>query len=40
VRADLLGRVGEAAQLYARVADERGIAGLACEKSYDALKGN
>lgn len=40
VRADLLGRVGEAAQLYARVADERGIAGLACEKSYDAVKGD
>lgn len=40
VRADVLGRVGEAAQLYARVADERGIAGLACEKSYDAVKGN
>ena len=38
VRAHVLGRVGEAAQLYAGVADERGIAGLACEKSYDAVK--
>lgn len=40
VRADVLGRVGEAAQLYAQVADERGIAGLACEKSYDAVNGD
>jgi hypothetical protein len=40
VRADVLGRVGEAAQLYAGVADERGIAGLACEKAYDAVKGD
>ncbi|WP_080587321.1 DUF2514 family protein [Stutzerimonas stutzeri] len=40
VRADVLGRVGEAAQLYARVADERGIAGLACEKAYDTVKGD
>lgn len=40
VRADVLGRVGEAAQLYAGVADERGIAGSACEKAYDAVKGN
>lgn len=40
VRADVLGRIGEAAQLYARVADERGIAGTACEKSYEAVKGN
>ena len=40
VRADVLGRVGEAAQLYARVADERGIAGSTCEKAYDAVKGN
>ena len=40
VRADLLSRVGEAAQLYASVADERGIAGSACEKAYDAVKGN
>lgn len=40
VRADVLGRVGEAAQLYARVADERGVAGSACEKAYDAVRGN
>lgn len=40
VRADVFGRIGEAAQLYAGVADERGIAGSACEKSYDAVKGN
>lgn len=37
VRADVLGRVGEAAQLYAGVADERGIAGSTCEKAYDSL---
>lgn len=40
VRADVLGRVGEAAQLYAAVADDRGIAGTACEKSYEAVKGD
>lgn len=40
VRADVLGRVGEAAQLYAGVADERGIAGSACEKAYDAVNGD
>lgn len=40
VRADVLGRIGTAAQLYARVADDRGIAGTACEKSYEAVKGN
>lgn len=40
VRADVLGRVGEAAELYAEVADERGIAGSACERAYDAVKGN
>jgi len=40
VRADLLGRVGEAAELYAGVADERGIAGSACEKAYDDVKGD
>ena len=40
VRAHVLGRVGEAAQLYAGVADERGIAGSACEKAYDAVRGN
>lgn len=40
VRADVFGRAGEAAQLYAGIADERGIAGSACEKAYDAVKGN
>ncbi|MEW6312178.1 MAG: DUF2514 family protein [Pseudomonadota bacterium] len=40
MRADLLGRVGEAAELYAGVADERGIAGSACERAYDAVKGD
>lgn len=40
VRADVFGRIGEAAQLYAAVADDRGIAGSACEKSYDAVKGD
>ncbi len=40
VRADVFGRVGEAAQLYAGVADERGIAGATCEKAYDAVRGN
>lgn len=40
VRADLLSGIGTAAQLYAAVADERGIAGATCEKSYDAVKGN
>jgi ABC-type Na+ efflux pump permease subunit len=40
VRADVFGRLGAAAQLYAGVADDRGIAGATCEKSYDAVKGN
>lgn len=40
VRADVFGRVGEAARLYAGVADERGVAGSACEKAYDAVKGD
>ena len=40
MRADVFGRVGEAAQLYAAVADDRGIAGATCEKSYEAVKGN
>ena len=40
MRADVFGRIGEAAQLYAGVADERGIAGSACEKAYDAVRGN
>lgn len=39
VRADLLGRVGAAAGLYAGVADERGVAGTACERAYDGVKG-
>ena len=38
VRADLLGRIGEAAQLYASVADERGIAGATCEQVSDAVR--
>lgn len=40
VRADVFGRVGEAAQLYAGVADERGVAGAACERAYDSVKGD
>lgn len=40
VRADVFGRIGEAAQLYAAVADDRGIAGATCEKSYEAVRGN
>ncbi|ANF26047.1 DUF2514 family protein [Stutzerimonas stutzeri] len=40
VRADVFGRIGEAAQLYAAVADERGVAGSACEKAWDEVKGN
>jgi len=39
VRADVLGRLGAAAGLYADIADQRGIAGGACEKSYDGLRG-
>lgn len=40
VRADVFSRIGTAAQLYAAVADDRGIAGSACEKAYDAVRGN
>ena len=40
MRADVFGGIGTAAQLYAAVADDRGIAGSTCEKSYDAVKGN
>jgi len=40
MRADVFGRIGTAAQLYAAVADERGVAGATCEKSYEAVKGN
>ena len=36
VRADVFGRTGKAAQLYAAVADERGVAGRTCERAYDA----
>lgn len=39
VRADMFGRLGAAAQLYAGVADQRGIAGSACERAYDGLAG-
>lgn len=39
VRADLLGRVGASAGLYAGVADDRGVAGTACERAYDGVKG-
>lgn len=39
VRADVLGRLGEAVRLYAEVADGRGIAGSTCEKAYDGLMG-
>ncbi|MCW1937493.1 DUF2514 domain-containing protein [Pseudomonas sp. MDMC_285] len=39
VRADMFGRLGEAVRLYAGIADQRGIAGLACEKAYDGLRG-
>lgn len=37
VQADMFGRVGEAARLYARIADERAIAGAACEAHYGSL---
>lgn len=39
MRADMLGRLGAAAQLYAGVADQRGIAGAACERAYDGVAG-
>jgi hypothetical protein len=39
LRADVLGRVGEAARLYAAEADERGVAGRACEAAYDRVRG-
>ncbi|MBZ9667887.1 DUF2514 domain-containing protein [Pseudomonas sp. LMG 31766] len=39
VRTDMLGRLGEAVRLYAGIADQRGIAGAACEKSHDGLRG-
>lgn len=39
MRADMLGRLGAAAQLYAGIADQRGIAGAACERAYDGVAG-
>lgn len=39
MRADLLGRLGEAVRLYAGLADQRGIAGVACERAYDGVAG-
>lgn len=35
--ADVLGRTDEAAGEFARIADDRGIAGRQCERDYDAL---
>lgn len=40
VRADLLGRIGEAAGFYADVADRRGVAGSSCERAFGALGGD
>ncbi|MDZ4193846.1 MAG: DUF2514 family protein [Pseudomonas sp.] len=40
MRADVLGRLGDAVRLYAGIADERGIAGATCEKAYDGLDGD
>lgn len=37
VRAELLGRLGAAAGLYAAAADDNRVRGLACEASYDSL---
>lgn len=37
VLADVLGRLGEAGQHLAALADERGIAGSACERAYSSL---
>jgi hypothetical protein len=37
VLADVLGRLEEAGRRLAATADERGIAGAACERSYDSL---
>ena len=39
MRSDMLGRLGTAAGFYAGIADERGIAGAACEKTYEGLAG-
>ncbi|KVE45477.1 DUF2514 family protein [Burkholderia sp. BDU5] len=38
--ADVLGRTDERAGELAKIADERGIAGQQCERSYDALMGD
>ncbi|HGL6720498.1 DUF2514 domain-containing protein [Burkholderia contaminans] len=38
--ADVFGRADERAGELAKIADERGIAGQQCERSYDALIGN
>ena len=35
---DVLGRLGEAARQLAQIADDRGVAGDACEAAYDALE--
>ncbi|MCA8293325.1 DUF2514 domain-containing protein [Burkholderia sp. AU30198] len=37
--ADMFGRTDEAAGEFARIADERGIAGRQCESDYDSLTG-
>lgn len=34
--ANMLGSANEASRKYARIADERGAAGLACQRAYDA----
>jgi hypothetical protein len=38
MQADVFRRTGAAAQLYAGVADERGVAGTACEAAYGVLR--
>jgi hypothetical protein len=35
--ADVFGQVTELARRYAQIADQRGIAGAACERAYEAL---
>lgn len=40
MRADMLGRLGEAVRLYADIADQRGIAGAMCERAYDGVRGD
>lgn len=39
MRADVLGRLGEAVRFYAGIADERGIRGANCEKAWMGLEG-